>query len=45
MNDKICPKEQIDKIATELNAGNRSEAVNLINVCTTFIEISGQDCR
>ncbi len=35
MNDKICSKEQIDNIATELNAGHRSEAVGLINVCTT----------
>ena len=34
MPSEICSARQVDSIATELNAGHRDNAINLINECT-----------
>jgi len=34
MSSEICPARQMDAIATEVHAGHRDNAVNLINECT-----------
>jgi len=34
MSSEICPPRQIESIATEVNAGHRDNAINLINECT-----------